>query len=159
MRHTLVGLAATAAALLAHAGVHAVPAFYSGEGYVVLLKPNVTIEEHVSRRRNGTDNIALSVATDITDRFEFDETLKGYVARLGRYQAAQLSLHPDVQFIEEDSIYRALAVQPFAPSWGLRRLNSRDSLLKSESAAYTYPDTGGSGVRCYGRWHTCKMYS
>ncbi|KAJ3100800.1 serine protease [Phlyctochytrium planicorne] len=82
---------------------------------------------------------------DIFRRYFMDE-FKGYAARLPKKLAEALAKLPEVDFIEQDQVVRIMDTQTSPPSWGLKRIASRDLPLPKD---YTYPESAGEGVDAY----------
>ncbi|ORY43695.1 subtilisin-like protein [Rhizoclosmatium globosum] len=71
---------------------------------------------------------------------------KGYMAKLPAIVAKSLQRLPEVAFVEQDQIVTLLETQTNPPSWGLKRITSRELPLP---ANYNYPDTAGENVDAY----------
>ena len=74
----------------------------------------------------------------------FGRAVNGFVAELTDVAVNQMRLDPDVAFIEQDQIFRAIGTQS-NPPWGLDRLDQRSLPLNS---SYSY-DVNGAGVHAY----------
>lgn len=93
----------------------------------------------------------MSAMTGFADEFLiarqwFIEGFKGYAARIPEIIATSLTKLPEVAYIEQDTVVTLLETQSHPPSWGLKRISSRDLPLPSN---YTYPDVAGEGVDAY----------
>ncbi|MGW0434864.1 S8 family peptidase [Micromonospora sp. NPDC003197] len=75
----------------------------------------------------------------------FENTVRGFEARMSAQRARQLAADPSVQYVQQNHIMRISATQTPTPSWGLDRSDQRDLPLNS---SYTYPNNG-AGVRAY----------
>ncbi|KAJ3214539.1 Peptidyl-prolyl cis-trans isomerase cyp6 [Dinochytrium kinnereticum] len=82
---------------------------------------------------------------DIFRRYMMSE-FKGYAAKMPKKLAEALARLPEVDFIEQDHVVRVLDTQPNPPSWGLKRISSRDLPLPT---GYTFPASAGEGVDAY----------
>ncbi|KAJ3126554.1 hypothetical protein HK100_010197 [Physocladia obscura] len=82
---------------------------------------------------------------DILRRYAMDG-FKGYTARIPDVVAKSLKKLPEVAFVEQDQVMTISAVQTSPPSWGLKRISSREKALPAD---YTYPDSAGEGVDAY----------
>ncbi|KAJ3103220.1 serine protease, partial [Phlyctochytrium bullatum] len=136
--------------------------------YIVVFKKHVTDDDLANHERFLTNLVAprpLVVQQDMDNRMEmtsvemrsplpdFDifrryvmEGFKGYAAKMPRKLAEALARLPEVDFIEQDQVMRIMESQPSPPSWGLKRISSRDLPLEKE---YTFPDKAGEGVDAY----------
>lgn len=98
----------------------------------------------------GGPSRGLEIANDLSAAHSalitdvYTSALAGFAAQMTEEQAAKLSEHPSVKFVEEDSVVEMLATQT-NPPWGLDRIDQRDLPL---SATYSYTATG-SGVNVY----------
>lgn len=105
--------------------------------YVVILNP-------------GADRVAaageFSRAGWRIDR-EYSSVFSGFAIYLPVAAAAGLGQNPKVLSIERDAEVTIFGSQSPAPSWGLDRIDQRDSAL---SGTFEYSDSGtGEGVRAY----------
>jgi subtilisin family serine protease len=76
---------------------------------------------------------------------QYEQVIEGFTAELTEEQAAALDALPGVVDVVEHVAIRPGTTQPSAP-WGLSRLDSDSA---TSDGQYTYPDSGGSGVRIY----------
>ncbi|KAJ1557595.1 serine protease, partial [Cladochytrium tenue] len=76
----------------------------------------------------------------------FVDGLKGYTARIPDVVARSLTKLPEVAYIEQDQVVKALATQTNPPSWGLPRISVRNL---GDAGDYVYPDSAGEGVDAY----------
>lgn len=79
-----------------------------------------------------------------TRRFTYTRALKGFAAQLPDAAVEALRLDPNVAYIEQDQVMRAITVQP-AATWGIDRVDQRDLPL---SITYEY-NADGTGVTAY----------
>ena len=75
----------------------------------------------------------------------FEHALKGMAIELTAHEAAALAADPMVASIEPDATVHIDATQGGA-TWGIDRADQRTLPL---SGSYTYPDSGGAGVKAY----------
>ncbi|MER7417301.1 S8 family peptidase [Micromonospora peucetia] len=75
----------------------------------------------------------------------FQNTVRGFEARMSAAQVRRLAADPSVKYVEQNHVMRISGTQSPTPSWGLDRSDQRDLPLNN---SYTYPNNG-SGVRAY----------
>jgi len=75
----------------------------------------------------------------------FEHALKGMAVELTAQEAAALSADPMVASVEPDAVVHLDATQNGA-TWGIDRADQRTLPL---SGSFTYPDSGGAGVKAY----------
>ncbi|KAJ1558912.1 subtilisin-like serine protease [Cladochytrium tenue] len=132
--------------------------------YIVVFKDDVdrlVVEAHLAWTAAAAERRTLALqddapaapaapATAVAEfsvlRSWFVEGFKGYAARMPAAFAAVLARLPEVAFVEQDQVVKALETQVDPPSWGLARISVRD--LK-DAGNYTYPDLAGEGVDAY----------
>ena len=108
--------------------------------YIVVLDEDL-IGGHL-RGLEIANDLSIAHSALITD--VYTSALAGFSAQMTEEQAAKLSEHPFVKFVEEDSVVEIRATQT-NPPWGLDRIDQRDRPL---SGTYSYTATG-SGVNVY----------
>lgn len=74
----------------------------------------------------------------------YQHAIRGFSARLPRAAVDALGRNPNVAYIEQNQVMRAIATQSNA-TWGIDRIDQRDLPL---STTYTYANTG-AGVNAY----------
>jgi len=139
-------------------------------GYIVVFKDHVKAEDvdahqswvatqhkHALRKRSqfplfskeNMDAIAETL-TGLKHTFNVGNVL-GYSGRFDESTIDEIRRHPDVEYVEKDSIVYALddAVTQKAAPWGLARISHRDSLGFSTYNKYIHQGNGGEGVDVY----------
>ncbi len=108
--------------------------------YIVVFKDAAVPKKQVRRE---TDRLAKSHQASVG--FRYSSALRGFSARMTKFQARRLAADPSVEFVEQDRTVKISATQTPTPSWGLDRIDQRNLPLNS---SYSYPQTG-SGVTAY----------
>jgi subtilisin family serine protease len=96
------------------------------------------------------EDVVPGIASELTARHNgrrhqvYGKALKGFVAELSPAAAVALSNDSRVEFVEEDTLAYAAAIQTSAP-WGLDRIDQRRS---APDGIYRY-DSDGRGVHMY----------
>ncbi|KAJ5191640.1 Subtilisin-like serine protease [Penicillium cinerascens] len=83
--------------------------------------------------------------------FHVAGSLMGYSGHFHEDVIEQVRRHPDVEYIEKDSLVHTMekpTVEKNAP-WGLARISHRDSLSFGTFNKYLYAEDGGEGVDAY----------
>ena len=88
---------------------------------------------------------SLSQAHGGTLLFTYEHAIKGFAAQLPAQAVDALSRNPNVSYVEEDREAQLFGTQPSPPSWGLDRVDQRDTPL---NLSYSYAN-GGAGVNLY----------
>ncbi|HEY9402992.1 MAG TPA: S8 family peptidase, partial [Pyrinomonadaceae bacterium] len=104
----------------------------------------VVFNDTVAKREVGALADALARAHGGTIGFTYQSALRGFSVEMNEGQAAALSRHPQVAFVEEDVMVEGAGTQTGAP-WTLDRLDQRDLALNN---SYTY-SSNGAGVNAY----------
>ncbi|KAG9237944.1 putative subtilisin-like proteinase Spm1 [Amylocarpus encephaloides] len=154
-----------AAPLLTSSNAEVVP-----DSYIVVFKKHVS-ESSASDHHSWVQNIHSEnegVRTELRKRSQFPittdifEGLKhtynigaeflGYSGHFDDEVIEQVRRHPDVEYVEKDSVVHALGdtgeLEKNAP-WGLARISHRDSLGFSDFNKYLYAADAGEGVDVY----------
>ncbi|OAA58175.1 oryzin precursor [Cordyceps fumosorosea ARSEF 2679] len=104
--------------------------------YIVKFKKGcslATVEEAVKKLPNGTDRV-------------FREVFKGFAGRLDAETLQLIRDHPDVEYVEQNTIAVAFAPVTQSPAtWGLARLSSPTTGARG----YVYDDSAGAGTCSY----------
>lgn len=104
--------------------------------YIVVFKSDVQDPEALAQ--------SLIRAHGATHRYTYSHAIKGFAARLSDAAAAALARHPQVAYVEQDQVMRAVTTETNA-TWGLDRIDQRALPL---NGTYTYTPTG-AGVTAY----------
>jgi len=103
--------------------------------YIVVFKAGTNDAPGLARRLVAAHGGGL--------RFTYTHAVQGFAARLPDRAAAALARNPNVAYVEQDQVVRAVATQANA-TWGLDRIDARSGL----SGTFTYTNTG-AGVTAY----------
>ncbi len=103
--------------------------------YIIVFKEGVTDAPGLARRLTAANGGSLL--------FTYEHAIKGFAAKLPDAAATALRNNPNVAYVEQDQVMRAIATQSNA-TWGLDRVDARSGL----DGSYTYNVTG-SGVNSY----------
>jgi subtilisin family serine protease len=105
--------------------------------YFVIFQDDVrNVDEMVTQITNSHN---------ITARYVYRHTVKGFAASLPDAAIEALRNNPRVKYLEEDQLVSVVGVQTSPPSWGLDRV---DQVSLPLDASYTY-STDGSTVDAY----------
>ncbi|KAF9113066.1 subtilisin-like serine protease [Mortierella sp. AM989] len=132
------------------------PFFANGHGttaiagsYIVILKDNSTVSSFETKFNSMSVRLRNSRgggrAPTISRTFL---SLNGFAVSGSPDMLATLRDMNDVEFIEQDAIYRTQAAQKSPPSWGLPRVSQRGA-LKSAKTSYVFANSAGAGVTAY----------
>ena len=105
--------------------------------YVIVFRDDVRDVSGLARQ--------LAAAHGGSLRFVYEHALKGFAARIPDAAAAALARNPNVAYVEQDQVARALETTQSNPTWGLDRSDQRALPL---SGTYSYTPTG-AGVTVY----------
>jgi len=140
------------------------------DSYIVVFKKHVT-EAAASQHHSWIQDIHLDsenqrtelrkrsqfpITTDIFDGLKHTYNIAGsFLGYSGHFDDSvieRVRRHPDVEYIEKDSVVHALGetgeLEKNAP-WGLARISHRDSLTFSDFNKYLYAAEAGEGVDVY----------
>ncbi|WP_433350189.1 proprotein convertase P-domain-containing protein [Micromonospora sp. CA-111912] len=151
-RRWRLGLAATAATTAVALGTPAMAAPAEGEilhaggatavadSYIVVFKDTAV-----------TRSLVTASAKDLAARHggtvarTYQNSVRGFEARLSAQQARRLAADPAVKYVEQNHTVSIAGTQTPTPSWGLDRIDQRNLPLNN---TYTYPNNG-AGVTAY----------
>ncbi|MFN2563881.1 MAG: S8 family peptidase [Gemmatimonadaceae bacterium] len=124
----------------------AAPAFSIGGGaseaeyipgqYIVVFRDEVRDVPGLAR--------SLAAQHGSSPRYTYTHAVKGFAAALSAQAATALARNPNVAYVEQDQVARAVTTQSNA-TWGIDRIDQRALPL---SSTYTYANTG-AGVTVY----------
>ncbi|MER5703705.1 S8 family serine peptidase [Micromonospora sp. NPDC002296] len=98
-----------------------------------------------------TRSLVVESARDLAARHggtvarTYQNTVRGFEARLSAQQARRLAADPAVKYVEQNHAVSIAGTQTPTPSWGLDRIDQRNLPLNN---TFTYP-SNGAGVRAY----------
>ncbi len=104
--------------------------------YIVVFRDDVRDVPGLARR--------LAAQHGSSPRYTYTAAIKGFAAQFSAQAAAALARNPNVAYVEQDQVMRAITTQLNA-TWGIDRIDQRALPL---SKTYTYASTGSS-VRAY----------
>ncbi|KAG9244030.1 serine protease 2 [Calycina marina] len=104
-------------------------------------------------RKRSSDGITIDIFAGLKHTYNIAGNLLGYSGHFDDSVIEQVRRHPDVDFIEKDSVVQTLGddageLEKNAP-WGLARISHRDSLTFSDFNKYLYAADAGEGVDVY----------
>lgn len=104
------------------------------------------------RKRSQFPMIADDIFQGLKHTYNIAGDFLGYSGHFDDSVIEQVRRHPDVEFVERDSVVHAMEdtgeVEKNAP-WGLARISHRDSLTFSDFNKYLYAADAGEGVDVY----------
>ncbi|KAL8637945.1 MAG: hypothetical protein Q9228_004848 [Teloschistes exilis] len=107
--------------------------------------------EKTKRQLSKRSQVPLTTFGGLKHTYNLAGGLLGYSGHFDEDVIERVRRHPDVEFIERDSIVHTMednAVEKSAP-WGLARISHRNELSFSTFNKYLYADNGGEGVDVY----------
>jgi cerevisin len=104
-------------------------------------------------RKRGQFPITTDIFEGLKHTYNIGGHFKGYSGHFDEDIIEQVRNHPDVEYVEKDSVVHALGndageLEKNAP-WGLARISHRDSLTFSDFNKYLYAADAGEGVDIY----------
>lgn len=118
-------------------------------------------QERLELRKRGLFPSADDLFGGLKHTYNIGDSFRGYAGHFQASTIEQIRNHPDVEYIERDTIVRALRpvvsnsdekcdseIEKQAP-WGLARISHRDSLSFGTFNKYLYSADGGEGVDAY----------
>ncbi|NBE84015.1 S8 family serine peptidase [Micromonospora sp. NEAU-HG-1] len=120
--------------------LHAEGATAVADSYIVVFKDTAVTRSLVTDRARD-----LAARHSGTVARTYQNTVRGFEARLSAQQARRLAADPAVKYVEQNRTVSIAGTQTPTPSWGIDRIDQRNLPLNS---TYTYPNNG-AGVRAY----------
>lgn len=177
-------LAAIAAAAPTHQSIHgdAAPILSSSNAEIIPNSYIVKFKKHVSEdsvsdhhawiqkihgereevrldlRKRGQFPLVDDVFRGLKHTYKIGQEFLGYAGHFDDETIEQVRRHPDVEYIERDSVVHTMAIQEEATCdseieksspWGLARVSHRDALTFSTFNKYLFAAEGGEGVDAY----------
>lgn len=115
-------------------------------------------EQRTELRRRGLD-VSDDVFSGIKHTYKIADGFLGYAGNFDDEIIEQVRRHPDVEFIEKDSMVHTMVPVPASEEcdgeleknapWGLARISHRDTLSFGTFNKYLYTEDGGEGVDAY----------
>ncbi|GAA2104744.1 S8 family peptidase [Actinomadura alba] len=111
------------------------------DSYIVVLKDSASV------RQKGVASSARTLVSRHAGKLGhvYQRSVRGFSATMTETQARRLAADPNVAYVEQNQVMRAIATQPNPPSWGIDRIDQRNLPL---SSSYTY-NTTASNVTAY----------
>ncbi|GAB1311755.1 proteinase B [Madurella fahalii] len=114
--------------------------------------------ERADLKKRGQIPLVDDVFRGLKHTYKIGQDFMGYAGHFDEEVIEQVRRHPDVEYIERDSIVHTMRVvedskcdgelEKAAP-WGLARISHRDTLTFSTFNKYLYAAEGGEGVDAY----------
>jgi cerevisin len=113
--------------------------------------------ERADLKKRGQIPLVNDVFRGLQHTYRIGQDFLGYAGHFDEDTIEQVRRHPDVEYIERDSIVHTMAfkqdkcdseLEKAAP-WGLARISHRDTLGFSTFNKYLYAAEGGEGVDAY----------
>ncbi|KEY68609.1 hypothetical protein S7711_05789 [Stachybotrys chartarum IBT 7711] len=121
-------------------------------------------EQRLELRKRSAASLSAEIFSGLKHSFSIGDDFKGYAGHFHESVIEQLRNHPDVEYIERDSIVKTMLpvdvqstvtedscdaeTEKQAP-WGLARISHRDTLNFGTFNKYLYAAEGGEGVDAY----------
>merc|ERR1712000_93139 len=121
-------------------------------------------DQYLELRKRGVDDVVGKVFGGLKHTFAIGDGFKGYAGHFHPDVIEQVRNHPDVEYIERDTMVHTMLpievedsvsedkcdgdTQKQAP-WGLARVSHRDTLGFGTFNKYLYTEEGGEGVDAY----------
>jgi len=120
--------------------LHAVQESAIPDNYIVVYKDDVSLEALNQDIATAAHRFSIS--------FTYEHVFKGYSANLTTDQLMSVRQNPNVRYVEQDQIMRAIACSASVTvnSWGLSRIAERKQSLNGKYSATT---NAGNGVTAY----------
>lgn len=114
-------------------------------------------EERLELRKRGQFPLVDDVFRGLKHTYKIGEHFMGYSGHFDDSVIEQVRSHPDVEYIERDSIVHTMSYDEAAcdgetekmSPWGLARISHRDALSFGTFNKYLYAAEGGEGVDVY----------
>ncbi|KAK1768674.1 peptidase S8/S53 domain-containing protein [Phialemonium atrogriseum] len=114
-------------------------------------------QERMELRKRGQIPFADDVFRGLKHTYQIGEHFMGYSGHFDESVIEQVRRHPDVEYIERDSVVHTMShkeskcdgeTEKMSP-WGLARVSHRDALSFGTFNKYLYAAEGGEGVDVY----------
>ncbi|KAK3991181.1 peptidase S8/S53 domain-containing protein [Cladorrhinum sp. PSN332] len=122
------------------------------------LHTTKTAKVRTDLKKRGQFPLVDDVFKGLKHTYKIGSDFLGYAGHFDEETIEQVRRHPDVEYIERDSIVHTMRVEPSATCdsetekaapWGLARISHRDTLGFSTFNKYLYASEGGEGVDAY----------
>ncbi|KAK3363441.1 peptidase S8/S53 domain-containing protein [Lasiosphaeria hispida] len=114
--------------------------------------------ERMDLRKRGQIPVVDDVFRGLKHTYKIGQDFLGYAGHFDDEVIEQVRRHPDVEYIERDSIVHTMSIKEEtqcngetekSSPWGLARVSHRDSLTFATFNKYLYAADGGEGVDAY----------
>ncbi|HEV2148255.1 MAG TPA: S8 family peptidase, partial [Longimicrobiaceae bacterium] len=102
-------------------------------------------DQYIVVLKEGANPRSVAAIAGVEPRYVYEAALNGFAGRLNAGQLNALQRNPNVAYIEQDQVMKAVATTQTGATWGLDRIDQRALPL---STTYSYANTG-LGVNAY----------